>query len=284
MKKTPASAVTLTDFDVSVGDRTLRCVLSEPAQLAEQPAVLLHHDPAPEHLSGESPSYGLTCKAFLASGHRVVGYELPNHGSRIGDWPRQEIGGMCDAFVAGSDPFAMVVQDGRAMVDTIIERGWAPANHIFIAGCSRGGYCALRMMAGDSRIRAGQMDAPVTDWRALTEFADFRDREDVAGLALKHYVADLVGRPIWTGIGNCDNRVSTACYWEFCLAMGGEQEKRGMTESRFVSQVVEAPGHGFPVQAREQGAAWLVKLANEPVLEVGDKSRNRTDQPEGVHE
>lgn len=248
---------TFTEFSVAPGGRKLDCLMCEPASLATQPAVLIHLATEREQLRGEG-IYGLTCKAFLAAGNRVVGFELPNHGKRVGNWKKQEIAGFCEAFVAGQDPFKMVVEDGRAVVDEIIARGWASAGRIYIAGCSRGGYCALRIMAADRRIAAAAADAPVTDWRALTEFAGAKERPDVAALALTHYAADLADRPVWVGMGNCDNRVSTAYFLAFCHAIAVEQEKRGMEKSPFEAHVVEAPGHGFPEDGRKQGAEWLV--------------------------
>lgn len=252
--------VTFTEFTVTPGGRELHCVLSEPAALATNPAVLLFHNTAKDQLRGETV-YGNTCDAFLKAGYRVVGFTMPNHEERVGHWKKREIAGFCEAFLAGSDPFKMYVEDGRAVIDEIVARGWAAPNRIFIAGCSRGGYLALRLMAADRRIVAAAVDAPVTDWRALAEFAVAKDRPDVAALALTNYVTDLVGRPIWTGMGNCDNRVSTADFLRFCLAMAEEQEKRKMEKSLFEAHVVECEGHGFPEEGRRQGAEWLVKQA-----------------------
>lgn len=253
--------VTITEFTVNPGGRKLDCFMSEPTVLATNPAVLIHIGTAADQLQGESV-YGLTCDAFLKAGYRIVGFEMPNHGKRVGNWKKQEIAGFCEAFVAGEDPFAMIVEDGRAVVDEIIARGWAPAGRISIAGCSRCGYCALRIMAADKRIAAAALDAPVTDWRALAEFAGAKDRPDVAALDLTNFVADLVDRPIWVGMGNCDNRVSTAAFQRFGLVMAAEQEKRKMTKSRFVSYVIECEGHGFPEAWRKVGAAWLVEQAS----------------------
>lgn len=252
--------VTFTEFSVTPGSRRLDCVMSEPATLAKNPAVLIHFDTDRDQLRGES-IYGLTCKAFLEAGHRVVGFDMPNHGTRVGHGKKQGIAGFCESFLAGVDPFKMIVEDGRAVVDEIVKRGWAPQGRIFIAGCSRCGYCALRIMAADKRIAAAAVDAPVTDWRALTEFAGAKDRPDVTALALTNYATDLVGRPIWVGMGNCDNRVSTADFMRFCLAISEEQERRKMQKSQFEAHVIKCDGHSFPEKDRKQGAAWLVNQA-----------------------
>lgn len=251
--------VAFTEFTVTPSGRELYCVMSEPAVLAANPAVLLYHNTARDHLRGETV-YGHTCDAFLKAGYRIAGFAMPNHEERVGK-KKEGIAGFYEAFLEGSDPFKMYVEDGRAVIDEIVARGWAASNRIFITGCSRGGYLALRLMAADRRIVAAALDAPVTDWRALAEFAEAKKRPDVAALALTNYVADLVGRPIWAGMGNCDNRVSTADFLRFCLAITEEQEKRKMEKSMFEVHVVECEGHGFPEEGRIQGGAWLVKQA-----------------------
>jgi len=104
---------------------------------------------------------------------------------------------MCTALLAGDDPFARFVANGKKVIDACLEKDLARPGKIFVCGGSRGGYCALRLGAADPRINGIAGLAPVTDWRVLSEFSAVTERPEVAALALHHWAADLAGRSIW---------------------------------------------------------------------------------------
>jgi len=195
------------EFVVVSGARKITVRLHTPLALASSPGLLMTFatDRATA-LTGEP--YGLTARAFVARGHRVLSFDLPHHGERI-DAFGEGITGFRNAFVAGSDPFAAFVEDGRAVIDAAVARGVAAEGRIAVCGTSRGGYMALRLLAADTRISAGAGFAPVTDWRDLREFSADRDREDVARLALSHHADALAGTAVYMAIGNRDERVNT---------------------------------------------------------------------------
>lgn len=190
----------------------LRCLLAEPGKdfLADNPALLLNFSSSVEQ-SIDGPEYRVPGHAFIEAGHRVLSFDLPNHGDRINRFG-EGIPGMRDAFLAGEDPFALFAEDGAAAIDICLEKGLASAGRIAVCGTSRGGYCALRLAAAEPRIAAAAGLAPVTDWRHLREFDSVKDEAAIAGLALVNWAPSLAGRPVFLAIGNQDRRVSTfAC-------------------------------------------------------------------------
>lgn len=92
-----------------------------------------------------------------------------------------------------ADPFGRFIDKGAVVIDACLERGWGDPDRIFVCGVSRGGYCALRLMAADRRIQGVAALAPLVDWRSLAEFAAIEDRPALARLSLEHWADDLVG-------------------------------------------------------------------------------------------
>ena len=252
----PTPETTYTTFQVYPGSRTVTCTLSEPGELAAPGAVLLQPRVGSSDYNDVvygGGNFGQASALFQAAGYRVVSFPLPYDGS-IANWYTQ--------FMADNDPFPIVVEDAQAIIDEIIAQGWASSGRIYVTGASRVGYCALRIMEADSRVGAAEVDAPVTDWRALTEWAGGAHLPAVAALALTNYATNLTGRPIWAGIGNMDTRVSTACSLAFCTAIAEEQERVALSASTFQAHVIPAAGHAFPLDWRAEGAAWLLARAN----------------------
>ncbi|MDX9976056.1 MAG: prolyl oligopeptidase family serine peptidase, partial [FCB group bacterium] len=208
-RSTGVASASATEFSVTVGKRSVNARLLSPApeRLAADPALLLTFA-MDRRLSISITPYCLTTEYFLAQGHRVVSFDLPMHGERV-DTYGSDIVGMRNAFVAGKEVFAEFVEEGKAVIDECIRRGWAKPGRIAVAGTSRGGYMALRLMAGDERIAAGAGFAPVTDWALLKEFAEDRERADVQALRLANFAPQMAGRHVYLAIGNKDERVGT---------------------------------------------------------------------------
>ncbi|MFA6240179.1 MAG: prolyl oligopeptidase family serine peptidase [Candidatus Hydrogenedentales bacterium] len=261
-----ATTATATEFDVQAGGRSVTARLLSPPQerLAADPALLLTFC-SDRFTSSSVKPYCLPAEGFLAHGHRVVSFDLPMHGERVGAHGA-EIAGLRNAFVAGEDPFAMFVEDGKAVISECIQRGWARPGRIAVSGTSRGGYMALRLLAADERIAAGAGFAPVTDWSVLTEFAADRDREDVKGLWLSHFAHELAGRNIYIAIGSHDNRVDTQrCqqfYADLCKANEGTQHSASCVEFHVTEDKGHSMGDASYSQGRESLLKWIESAAS----------------------
>lgn len=251
----------LSDFPIRVGDRTVMGLLAEPDKehVADDPAMLLTFSQSRRESMGKAP-YDEAAKVFVAAGHRALSFDLPEHGDRVTPGRTEGIAGMCQALLAGDDPFERFVADGRAAIDACIEKHLAKPGRIYVCGVSRAGYCVLRLAAADPRIGGAAGLAPVTDWRALREFAAAKDRPEVAALALEHYADRLAGRPIYLAIGNRDDRVGTECCLRMALRLTEEESRRKLGKSRLCFLVVDdSPGHSLDLRWRRAGAEFLLR-------------------------
>jgi hypothetical protein len=154
------------EFTVSVGCREIHPILLSPPKdrIAMDPVLLLNFTGRRDDSLWGTKQAVVATNCFLAQGHRVLGFDLPNFGSRI-DKYGEAITGLRNAFVNGSDPFTAFVEDTVAVIDASVEHAWATPGRIANCGTSRGAYFALRAVAADPRIVAGAGFAPVTDWR-----------------------------------------------------------------------------------------------------------------------
>ena len=235
------------EFSVEVKGQPLTCLLAEPNELSDRPALLLNFA-SDSATTLKTEPYSITPRMFLDAGHRALSFDLPCHGDRAVPGQPKGIAGFCAEWVRGTDVFAGFVEEGHAVIDALIERKLAEPDRIFVSGTSRGGYCALRLMAADERIRAAAAFSPVTDWRVLKEFASVKNAPEVADLALTCFSAALVGRTVWTAIGNCDARVGT----DACLPVCGSRSQSGSGGGVFVLTVRRArrAGEGSSVIRR----------------------------------
>ena len=252
------------EFDVTVGagasgDRKITTrVISPPAEkLAKKPLLLLSFAMDRNTSLGVEP-YNLTAKYFLEHGHRVASFDLPNHGSRVNQYG-EAITGMRNAFVAAQDPFSRFVEEGKAVTDRCIANGLAEPGRIAVCGTSRAGYLALRLLAADKRIAAAAVYAPVTDWRALTEFAADQKRADVAALNLSNFADALAGKPLYMVMGNHDARVSTESCCRFYLDLAAANARHNFDNAHLNFQVQDTPGHSSQVSWSVAGAEFLLK-------------------------
>ena len=249
------------EITVAVGGKRLTCLLAEPERLAAKPALVMNFASDRRSSMFESP-YDIPVRAFIAAGHRALSFDLPSHGDNILPGRSEGIADCAKSLVAGDDPFARFVVEGQVVIDEMVRRDLATPGRIFVAGTSRGGYCALRLMAADPRIGGGAAYAPVTDWRVLQEFAAARDRQNVAALALPHFAAPLAGRPVWFAIGNADARVGTDACLRFALALAEAESTLGVKSSRLQFHVVPESGHSLSEPWRGAGAQFLLECAS----------------------
>ena len=117
---------------------------------------------------------------------------------------------------------------------------------------------ALRLFAADKRIAACAGYAPVTDWRVLREFAADKERSDVADVALKKFVAEMAGRPMYVAIGKTDERVGTRECEEFIEALRTSAANDAKT-SPVQFQLTDDAGHSLNEQFYEAGRQFLLQ-------------------------
>jgi hypothetical protein len=238
-------------------------LLAEPnhAHLAADPALVLTFALTRQEALTTTP-HNEPAKVFVAAGHRALSFDLPEHGDQATSGRAAGIAGMCQALLAGDDPFVRFVTEGHAAIDACLSRHLARPGRIYVCGVSRAAYCALRLAAADLRIGGAAGLAPVTDWRALREFATVREQPLVAALILENYAAGLAGRPVYLAIGNRDERVGTECCTRFALRLLEEESRRKLVSSRVRFHVVDdSPGHSLELRWRREGAEFLLRLA-----------------------
>lgn len=256
----PASSVVTEDLvlDRGVEKLNVRVVSPTPDRLAKRPLLLLNFS-TDRTTSLTQPLYAAPAVAFLNAGHRVLSFDLPGHGERV-DQHGVGIEGMRERLLAGRDPFQLFVEDGRAAIDECIRRGWAEPNRIVVCGVSRAGYCALRLAAADKRISAVAGLAPVTDWRALSNFRNVKERPEVAALALENFAPSLAGRRVYLAIGNSDRRVGTDAVLHFAYTLAAEEARLGLETSHIRVLIVDdSPGHSIDDRWRDQGIEFLLQ-------------------------
>jgi len=241
------------DEDIAVGPAPSAPVLVRTAiPLADRPALLIHLGGDRRSVMGTFP-HRLVPDAFVAAGHRVVSFDLPNHGDLI-DRFGEGLPGMVAAIRAGEDVFARIAAIGRAVVDLALARGWASPDRLAVCGISRGALAAMHVMAADRRVRAGAFLAPVTHIPAVSEFAALADRPIIERANAVALVARLADRPIYLSIGRADERVSTARCVEFHEAL-----RRRSTLHPPVLATWPTEGHSLPDQGYADGAAFLLE-------------------------
>ena len=260
------------EFSVEVRGQALTCLLAEPSELSDRPALLLNFA-TDRATTLKTEPYSITPRMFLDAGHRALSFDLPCHGDRAVPGQPKGIAGFCAEWVRGTDVFAEFVEEGRAVIDVLIERKLAEPDRIFVSGTSRGGYCALRLMAADERIRAAAAFSPVTDWRVLKEFASVKNAPEVADLALTCFAAALVERTVWTAIGNCDARVGTDACLRFAEAVLRVEAEEGCSSSQFVVHVVPERDHQLSADWRRRGVFVGVGERRRVGLEGGKDGR-----------
>ena len=245
------------EFSVEVRGQALTCLLAEPKELSDRPALLLNFA-ADRTTALKTEPYSITSRMFLDAGHRALSFDLPCHGDREVPCQPRGIVGFCAEWRRGVDVFAGFVDEGRAVIDALIERQLAQPGCIFVSGTSRGGYCALRLMAADARIAAAAAFSPVTDWRVLKEFAEIRDAPEIADLALTRFAGSVAGRCVWTAIGNSDARVGTDACLRFAEAVVRAEAEKRCSSSRFVLHVVPERAHQLSEYWRRCGGDYLL--------------------------
>ena len=252
--------VCCTEFTIR-GERdeiSVRMLSPTPEHLCHEPGLLLTFAADRETTLNDEP-YCYTARRFLAHGHRVLSFDLPNHGEQV-DQHGSGIGGLRNAFVAGEDRFAEFVADGLAVVNHYVQLYKERSGRIVVGGTSRGAYFALRLLAADPRIVGGAGFAPVIDWRDLQEFAEERDSDDVAALRLPLFADSMRGKRVYLAIGNHDRRVSTASCCRFYLALVESDAGASHDDENVDLYLTDDVGHTLSEAWYRRGTDFLLEL------------------------
>jgi dienelactone hydrolase len=199
-------------------------------------------------------AYFRQCGNQLArkSGWLCVSIDLPCHGSRQRD---NEIGGLSSwrtRVERGEDFVTAFDQRLSSVLDFLIDNGYTDPQRIAACGTSRGGFLAIHFAASDSRVGCVAGFAPVTDLAMLREFKGVEENALTKQLSLVNQVERLAGRPVWIGIGDQDQRVSTDSAIRLARRLTAAKSKvqlHGFPEPR---------GHTTPNGAPEMVASWIL--------------------------
>ena len=100
------------EFSVEVRGQALTCLLAEPNELSDRPALLLNFA-TDRATTLKTEPYSITPRMFLDAGHRALSFDLPCHGDRAVPGQPKGIAGFCAEWVRGTDVFAGFVDEGR---------------------------------------------------------------------------------------------------------------------------------------------------------------------------
>ena len=237
----------------TVGDR--EATLRTPHEPADRPALLIN-------LSSDRRTAldnSIVANIFLASGHRVVSFDLPKHGE-LADGYGSGLQGMANAVKAGEDPFNEIRQVGRALAETAVQSGWAYADTIVAAGTSRGGLAVLHLYSEIKLICAAGVVVPVTHLPALLEFSELAEHPTVRRSNAEALIPELRDRPLMVTIGQTDRRVDAMKCGDFVAKL---TEASDQCKPVLVTGPGESHGYNtFPMRYAYQAVAgFLLQLA-----------------------
>ncbi len=248
---------TFTDQDLSVDlfGRRRAFLLRKPNRANEDPVLLMNLAMDRRTTLDQHP-YGISSDIFLAAGHWVCSLDLPNHGDNANEYG-EGLPGIAAAMAAGVNVFDQFRQVASAAIDQAVQIAGIRSNRIFATGTSRGGLCALHVMAQDARVAGIAAIVPVTDLLQLQEFAPLGRTPAVAAASAIALIPQLRGRNVFIAIGLNDQRVGTAQCLDFharlLLASGG----MGLV----VLHIDPTAVHRSTDAAYHRGAAFLLDLA-----------------------
>ena len=248
------------EIKLDVGTRQISITIISPKKnyLATNATILLTLSMERGQALYDSP-YNVVSDIFLENGHRVVSFDLPNHGERVNKYG-SDIVGWRNSFIDGDDPFEMFLEDANELIDMLISKKYAKEGKIIVSGISRAGYLALRLLSNDNRILAAAAFAPVTDWIYLREFDKDKRNIKVKNTKIENYIGGLVKKPIYIAIGCSDQRVSTnSCkrFYKKLIDCNNEYDY-----SNIKLHITEDKSHLIDMKWRKLGAKFLLDQVN----------------------
>lgn len=201
-------------------------------------------------LDGETTErdYRTAVEPLLARGWLAVTFDLPYHspGSpNLASWK--------DALVRGEDLIGNFSRTFSSALDSLIASGHTDQSRIVAVGYSRGGFLALHAAARDARVKAVAGLHPVTDLRALAEFAGAEADPHVLAARVHNQAPALRQTATWLSIGATDTRVSTSACMEFV-----ERLRSVGAAVTFVPS--GSPTHAIPQSAKLAAGDWLAQF------------------------
>lgn len=130
---------------------------SRPETAAERGAVLLYHP-----LGRAKEMHASDLERLAAAGFLAIGVDAIAHGERrtADGWQRF----LADPRRALLEVVSRTAEEVPALLDALVERGWAIPGRIGIAGVSLGGYVAYGAAIADARIAAAVAIAASPRW------------------------------------------------------------------------------------------------------------------------
>lgn len=189
---------------------------------------------------------------------RLVSIDLPCHGTQRRPDEPEGLAGWAHRAVNRDDFTAEFNQRMRSVVDHLIAEGVADPTKIVASGTSRGGFCAIRYAAHDSRVACAVGYAPVTDLRALGVFRIAEDVPEVDQWSLEAHTGPLAGRPVYVVIGDRDPVVSTDAAIRFARKLSNQNPAAASNVALHVFS--EPRGHTMPPDGAELSALWINRV------------------------
>lgn len=247
------------EFVIAPKNRKVTCLLAEPEKLHPDPALFLVFSSSRQDTMQGQP-YCEAVNILVDAGHYVLSFDLPNHGDRVK--PHGEsLEGFISALKAGENPFDDFVEDAISAIDACLERGIGTNGRIYAYGTSRSGYCVLRLISADNRVKGISAIAPVTGWGLVSEFNAIKDSKEITKLSLDNFVPKISGKSIFIVIGNSDLRVNTGNCVDFVSKII-KHETENNVKSGLEFHVIRSEGHSVDEEWRNEGARFLLKLAS----------------------
>ena len=263
----------ITEFTVDVGNEKLSCSLASPekARQSKESGLLLNIS-ATRQTALCDPSQNHPTKPFLEAGHYVLSFDLPHHGERVKEYgdaveegeEYDPIQGMSEAFMAGDDPFDQFVADGKAALDSCLDKGIGTNGKVVAYGVSRAAYCCLRLAAADPRVRAVAGLSPVTDWGIITRFAKFCDKSKSKQLHIDNWADQLADRAVYLCVGSQDDLVGVNSCVQFAMKLF-EKQRQSLPEGTLLNQlhVVDSPMHSPARYWRLDATHYLLRFCEQ---------------------
>jgi dienelactone hydrolase len=216
--------------------------------------------------------YAQEARALMKQGYLAVALDVPCHGQDHQAAEPAGLPGWRARLTRGDDLVPGLVKKASLVLDYLVREGYTDPRRVAASGNSRGGFIALHFAAAEPRVRCVAAFCPVTDLRALTEFAGMEKDPAIQSLALANQADKLADRALWVWIGNQDDRVSTDLAIAFTrkvVAAAAARKKPAAVELH----VMPVPGHSsLHPSAHQEAANWLREQTRAPNL--GD---TRTD-------
>jgi len=206
-------------------------------------------------------NYSLAGQILARRGYLCVTLDVPGHGQDADPAEGNALVVWSHRIDCGETPISDFAAKVSRVLDYLIANNHTDPDQVAVCGTSRGGFLAAHVAAADSRYGYTAQIAPVTDLRVLTEFQDAQRPEAVEVVSLSNVAARLAGRPLWTLIGNYDQRVDTDSVIAFTRSVVRASVAAGLAPDVEL-HVVTSEGHSTPADTHEMVANWLLARMN----------------------